>query len=268
VPARDNWETPDQRGFLGATPALQLVLASSRGGERVARLCPGPFHGAALGGPVGSSPSVMVGQATRRVVAHASVVRTVGALHDVAEKYGEVWRQGKRVKKFAKRCICPSRSSGQILRSEIWRRGESNPRPKSPAVGRLHAYLIRYRFRQRPSGTSNNEPPASLLAPPKRNSRPTASDGGRRASPLDDASFRPAGRTEEARYLIRQRKQTACWQLCVPRRLRVVWTPGMPSKHQRFRRNRNAPVLTSRLRCGKARVKPRSRPRPAPSRDS
>ncbi len=80
-------------------------------------------------------------------------------------------------------------------------------------------------------------------SPDESGSRPTASDGDRRTSPLNDASPRTAGRTEETRYLIRQRKQTACWQLCVPRRLRVVWTPGMPSKRECFRRNRNAPTF-------------------------
>ena len=31
-----------------------------------------------------------------------------------------------------------------------WRRGESNPRPKSLTVRRLHAYLVRLSFRRRP----------------------------------------------------------------------------------------------------------------------
>src|SRR5579885_2357592 len=48
-----------------------------------------------------------------------------------------------------------------------------------------------YRFRQRPSGTRKNEPPASLIRSP--GSRPGPSGGRSQASPLDDASLRPAG---------------------------------------------------------------------------
>ena len=53
--------------------------------------------------------------------------------------------------------------SSDINKKKWWRRGESNPRPKSLAGGSLHAYRVRSCFRRRPSGTGNNEPPASLI---------------------------------------------------------------------------------------------------------
>jgi hypothetical protein len=86
-------------------------------------------------------------------------------------------------------------------------------------------------LRRRPSGTGNNEPPASLIPSLTRESRPRAF---RREAPdqpalMTSLSARRAGRRRRA-ALIRQREQTACWQLCVPRRSRVVWPPAcLPS---------------------------------------
>jgi hypothetical protein len=40
---------------------------------------------------------------------------------------------------------CPSTSSGQsFAKRKLWRRGESNPRPKSATARSLHAYRIRF----------------------------------------------------------------------------------------------------------------------------
>jgi len=110
--------------------------------------------------------------------------------------------------------------------ARFWRRGESNPRPKSPAVGRLHACPVRSSFRRRFSGTSKNDSPASLWGLTRRFQ--AASAGPARSN---DASFRPAGRAEEARYLklgsVGKLRVGSC---LVPRRFRVVWPPAcLPS---------------------------------------
>jgi hypothetical protein len=60
---------------------------------------------------------------------------------------------------------------------------------------------------------------------------------------MNDISFRPAGRTEETRRLIRQREHTArCWQLCCSTPITGGVAPGMPPNLNCFRRNRYAPL--------------------------
>ncbi len=64
---------------------------------------------------------------------------------------------------------------------------------------RLEAYMLipfASCFRPRPSGTSNNGPPTSLSTS-RRRSRLRCSGGPPQASPLIDASLRPAGLTKE-----------------------------------------------------------------------
>ncbi len=60
--------------------------------------------------------------------------------------------QRKRIDRRSEECSsstlirpCPSTSSGQsFARRKVWRRGESNPRPKSATARSLHAYRIRF----------------------------------------------------------------------------------------------------------------------------
>jgi hypothetical protein len=96
-------------------PALQLVLAFPCRRKRGVLLSPGKFDGQPSRGPVGAFSVVMFEQAAVRVLAHADVVGSVTTARDVAVMH-----------LFARR--------------KEWRRGELNPRPRSLATRRLHAY--------------------------------------------------------------------------------------------------------------------------------
>jgi|GEM_PF-787603 len=100
-----------------------------------------------------------------------------------------------------------------------------------------------YCIRRRPSGTGNNEPQASLIPPDKSGSLVWSFQAANpKPARMNDISFRPAGRTEETRRLIRQREHTAhCWQLCCSTPITGGVAPGMPPNLNCFRRNRYAP---------------------------
>ncbi len=103
--------------------------------------------------------------------------------------------------------ICLSAS-----RDGRWRRGESNPRPKSLTFRSLHAYLVRLGFRQRPSATSNHEPPTSLFPVARVLARDLQAESPKPARQSTPLSVLRAERRRRA-TLIRQRRHTACWQL-------------------------------------------------------
>ena len=66
---------------------------------------------------------------------------------------------------------------------------------------------------------------------------------------MTSLSGRRAGRRRRA-ALIRQREQTACWQLCVPRRSRVVWPPACLLSARASVETGTPPNYDSSLRSG------------------
>jgi len=79
--------------------------------------------------------------------------------------------------------------------------------------------------RRRPSGTGNNEPPASLI--PVAGSRPRTSGGESPGQPAKMAPLSaPRAKQKETRYLLGSESKLRVGSCIVPRRLRVVWPPA------------------------------------------
>ncbi len=98
------------------------------------------------------------------------------------------------------------------------------------------------KIRQRLSGTDKNEPPTSLILFRRRKRfTPWFQAATKELARYIDIFLRPAGRTKKTRYLIRQREQTACWQLSCSTPITGGVAPGMPSRRNSFRRNRYTP---------------------------
>ena len=100
-------------------------------------LCPDQSCGPSGRGPAGTPPFIVLSKAPCRVIGHAHIIGSVRAFEDVAEEHAVVG---------APRLAQPNGLARDKVRTEreLWRRGESNPRPKRLTVRSLHAYPVRF----------------------------------------------------------------------------------------------------------------------------